>query len=228
MATSLIKQLITKQRLDFVQDTTQADPRCRTDSLFGDARGKMFGVLECLRPDGSTTSIKAFSGQYNGLWFIPGWAPPLFNVKRWISINDPIEKEIKKLGERISSLSKQSELRKTFIKSRRDLSRELMKQLHDLYKIRSFTGTSQTLSSFFPENSGIPNGTGDCCAPKLLNYALLNNYIPTGISEFYFGKTNKSHSRFHGKIYPSCTEKCAPILGFMLCGLDIKRVKIRK
>lgn len=72
----------------------------------------------------------------------------------------------------------------------------------------------------FCEDKGIPTGTGDCCAPKLLNYAARNRLKPIGISEFFFGRENKSETRKHGEFYPSCKIKCEPILGFMLCGLE--------
>jgi tRNA pseudouridine32 synthase/23S rRNA pseudouridine746 synthase len=62
-------------------------------------------------------------------------------------------------------------------------------------------------------------GVGECCAPKLLNYAALNGLKPLGLSEFYWGKENKSGTRKHGEFYPACAEKCQPILGFMLCGI---------
>lgn len=100
------------------------------------------------------------------------------------------------------------------------MSRQLMRQLHALYTVRNFRGQSSDLTPFFPSHRGIPTGTGDCCAPKLLNYALLRGIRPVAIAEFYWGRTNRSKSRLHGRFYPACHDKCMPILGFMLCGLD--------
>jgi len=69
-------------------------------------------------------------------------------------------------------------------------------------------------------SGNIPTGAGECCAPKLLNYAALNGLKPVGLSEFYWGKENKSGTRQHKQFYPACVEKCQPILGFMLCGAE--------
>ena len=94
-----------------------------------------------------------------------------------------------------------------------------MKDIHSLYQINNFHGETTTLSQMFQGNN-IPTGTGDCCGPKLLGHAAKNNLVPLSMAEFYVGKKNRSGSKFHGRFYPSCKEKCQPILGFMLCGLD--------
>ena len=44
-----------------------------------------------------------------------------------------------------------------------------------------------------------------------------------GLAEFYWGRENRSGNRRHALFYPSCEEKCRPILGFMLCGLEEAR-----
>ncbi|MBV5332456.1 hypothetical protein JZU54_02570, partial [bacterium] len=67
-------------RIDLDVAMGDGNPLLRTDALFGEARGKMFGVLVCRAADGSRRILKAFSGQYNGLWEVPGWAPPIFDV----------------------------------------------------------------------------------------------------------------------------------------------------
>ena len=56
------------------------------DYLFGPARGKMFGLLECRAGDGTTVLLRAFSGQYNARWLVEGWVPPLFKVDDFISL----------------------------------------------------------------------------------------------------------------------------------------------
>lgn len=69
-----------------------ADRELSTELLFGPPRGKMFGVLECLRADGERLFLYGFSGQYNGRWIVPGWAPPLFDVSAlilYLSFNHP-------------------------------------------------------------------------------------------------------------------------------------------
>jgi hypothetical protein len=66
----------------------------------------------------------------------------------------------------------------------------------------------------------MPTGTGDCCGPKLLAQAAIEGLRPLGLAEFYWGRENRSGSRRHTTFSASCPEKCGPILGFMLCGLD--------
>ncbi|AGF76851.1 hypothetical protein UWK_00266 [Desulfocapsa sulfexigens DSM 10523] len=190
------------------------DLELATDTLYGDARGKMFGVLVCRTPHGKLTTLKAFSGQFNGQWELQGWVPPLFNVKDFHALNDPVEKQIKALGREAESSSDPSILEK-----RRQLSRKLMKDIHALYRLHNFRGQQSSLAELL-QGRGIATGTGDCCAPKLLNFAAQNNLHPLAIAEFYWGKTNRSATRHEGNFYLACTDKCGPILGFLLCGLE--------
>ncbi len=190
------------------------------DYLFGPARGKMFGVMECIQPDGSLITLRAFSGQFDGLWEVEGWVPPLFNIKDFFRKSDKVEKQIKTIGREIEMLAPHSEPWLLLRKKRRQLSQALMLEIHNLYQLKNFHGDTATLRETYYNRNGIPTGTGDCCAPKLLNYAARHRLTPLGIAEFYWGRENKSGSRQHGSFYSSCREKCAPILGFMLCGLD--------
>jgi hypothetical protein len=193
--------------------------RLSTDHLFGPSRGKMFGVMECRAADGSSQCFKAFSGQFNGLWEVKGWVPPLFKVDEWTRINTGPELTIKALSREILACHDHKR-KKQLQEERKRLSQNLMRDLHALYRLTNFRGHTLSLPEIFPEGTGIPTGTGDCCAPKLLNFAAIHNLVPIGISEFYWGMENKSSKRQHGYFYPPCAEKCKPILGFMLCGLN--------
>lgn len=195
-----------------------ADPRFSTEYLLGEARGKMFGVLVCLNRKGSHTVLRSFSGQYNGIWEADGWAPPLFNTNILHNISQDVEKKIKKLGRKIELQDQNSEKKNSLVKERKSLSQNLMKDIHALYTVSNFSGESKPLETVYI-GTGIPTGTGDCCAPKLLNYAAQNNLTPVSLAEFYWGKENLSGTRKHGKFYSSCPDKCQPILGYMLCGL---------
>ena len=191
-----------------------------TDFLFGQSRGKMFGVMKCLDTAGGSHYLKAFSGQFNGLWQIDGWVPPLFDVDMWIEVNSPAEKAIKELGEEIKFCPDGSDLQKKIRRERKILSRALMKDLQSLYRVINFRKQVSTLHDIFTGRAGIPTGTGDCCAPKLFNFAATHDLIPLAISEFFWGRENRSGTRLHGHFYPPCDEKCRPLLGFMLCGLE--------
>jgi hypothetical protein len=191
-----------------------------TAPLFGPSRGKMFGVLECLKPDGIAIFLHAFSGQYNGVWLVDGWVPPLFEIDEFLKMTFEREKKIKQLGAKIDLSVPHSHDWLMHRKERRQLSQRLMQDIHSLYRLSNFRGKTATLREAFISNNGIPTGTGDCCAPKLLNFAAKNNLIPMGISEFFWGRENKSGDHRHGSFTSACAEKCQPILGFMLCGLD--------
>ncbi len=189
------------------------DPRLSTDYLLGEARGQMFGVLECTTLGGDLVVLRAFSCQYNGEWLVDGWVPPVLDVVEFHRIADPVDREIKTLDRMIAE-GKDPAL----IRRRRALSRDLMTRIQGLYRFHNFRGQTKPLTEVF--QGGIPTGAGDCCAPKLLNHAALQGLTPRGISEFYWGRENRSGTRKHGEFYPACAGKCQPILGFMLCGTD--------
>jgi len=173
----------------------------------------MFGVLECKDAAGKTVVLKAFSCQYNGEWLVDGWVPPILDVDEFHRLGDPVDREIKSL-DRLIAEQKNPEL----IQKRKALSQDLMKQIHALYRLTNFRGETKPMTEVF--RGGIPTGAGDCCAPKLLNYAAKSGLKPLGLSEFYWGRENRSGTRKHGEFYSACAEKCQPILGFLLCGIS--------
>ncbi len=213
----LMKTLEVNGRLDFNIPEREADPRLSMDYLQSDAGGQMFGVLECLDSDGQTVLLKAYSGQYNSIWRVEGWVPPLFETEKFQSLVGDVDKQIKTLGALINKLSNVAE-KQELTRRRKKLSQDLMKEIHSLYRVHNFRSEVRPLSDFFP--NGIPNGAGDCCAPKLLNTAAGQKLIPKSLAEIYWGKTNRSGTRRQGKFYTACLEKCQPILGFMLCGIE--------
>jgi hypothetical protein len=218
-AQKLMQMLGTSKHIDCGKQTGKSEGTS-TDFLYGDARGKMFGVLVCEKTDGERLILKAFSGQYNGLWEIEGWAPPLFNVQNFWQLLIPIEKQIKELGKELRNKTKSSIEHAKIRQQRKELSQNLMKQIHALYRLHNFKKQQCSLVDLFPRRQGIPTGTGDCCAPKLLNFAARKQLKPVSLAEFYWGKTNKSATRSQGTFYPACTDKCGPILGFLLCGAE--------
>ena len=66
-----------------------------------------------------------------------------------------------------------------------------------------------------------PAGAGECAAPKLLQYAYLNQLRPIAMAEFWWGNSPKTEIRRHGYFYPACKGKCEPILKHMLIGLPV-------
>ena len=213
----LLKTLEKNGRLDFHISEREADPRLSMDYLQSEARGQMFGVLECVDSDGQAVILKAFSGQYDGVWCVDGWVPPLFDTEKYWSMVRDVDRQIKALGVLINGLSEGEEQRE-LTRRRKKLSQDLMKEIHALYRLHNFRSEVKPLFDFFPK--GIPTGAGDCCAPKLLNEAVKQNLTPISLAEIFWGKTNRSRTRQQGIFYPACPEKCQPILGFMLCGIE--------
>ena len=68
----------------------------------------------------------------------------------------------------------------------------------------------------------IPSGTGECCAPKLLQYAYQHGLQPLYIAEWWMGASPKDEVRHDGQFYPACSKKCGPLLHFMLQGLRVE------
>ena len=219
VCSNLMAQLAVEGHLGFLRNLPW-EQKYSTASLFGEARGKMFGVLEGIDSSGNSIILYAFSGQINGHHQVPGWAPPLFDLHDWKNVNDETEKTIKSYTDRIDNHSHSLTVQGRLKSTRKKLSRQLMKELHALYTVRNFHGESAPLRSFYNEKRSPPTGAGDCCAPKLLNQAFIRKITPLSMAEFYWGRTNRSQQKKHGYFYPACQEKCYPLLGFMLCGLE--------
>ncbi len=215
----LMQKLNNEKCTDFELPPEQRNPLFSTDYLFGNARGQMFGVMTYLDHDGCEQYAKAFSGQYNGYWEIPGWVSPIIDPTEFMNLTDSTEKEIKRIGREMTGLTPGTAEHAELSSRRKKLSQNLMREIHAIYRVRNFRSETCPMPEIIYGAKGIPTGTGDCCAPKLLNFASCNGFIPLGIAEFYYGKENRSRTKQHKQFYPSCIEKCSLILGYMLCGL---------
>ena len=100
---------------------------------------------------------------------------------------------------------------------RKQLSRQLQAQMHAAYTLMNFWGQSRSLQQLIP--SGLPTGTGDCCAPKLLQYAAMRNLKPVAMAEFWWGSQSPVADKIPGRFYGACVERCQPLMGFLLSGL---------
>ena len=107
---------------------------------------------------------------------------------------------------------------------RRLKSNALQREIFDHYTFLNANGESQVLSACFPDFDlrHPPSGSGDCCAPKLLQYAYKNELKPLAIGEFWWGNAPDKEIRQHAYFYPSCASRCRPILGHMLQGLEVE------
>lgn len=118
--------------------------------------------------------------------------------------------------EPLRQLIEQTDTRIRLLKQRRKvLSRQLQAQMHAAYQLTNFAGESLSLQAL--QLRGLPTGTGDCCAPKLLHYAATHQLKPLALAEFWWGAS--VGGKVQGEFYPACAERCQPLMGFLLSGL---------
>lgn len=125
----------------------------------------------------------------------------------------PLAQRITETEETVSRLKKE----------RKRLSDELQRWLFSHFVMRNARGEERNLLDIFsPTLQGIPpSGAGECCAPKLLQFAFQHHLQPLRIAEFWQGVSPMGEIRQHDQFYPACRSKCLPILSFMLQGLDV-------
>ena len=105
---------------------------------------------------------------------------------------------------------------------RAEMSDRLQEWIFNQYIVHNASGEQSSIHDIFTSRGLVPpGGTGECAAPKLLEYAYRHNLKPLAMGEFWFGKSPDTAVRTHGHFYPSCTSKCGPLLGYMLQGMTI-------
>ena len=108
-------------------------------------------------------------------------------------------------------------------KERAERSDELQKWIFENALIHNAIGEVSSIWEVFNADGLIPpGGTGDCAAPKLLEYAYANGLQPIAMGEFWYGLSPETAVRTHGHFYPSCTSKCGSLLSYMMQGLSIQ------
>ena len=114
-------------------------------------------------------------------------------------------------------------LLKSLQRKRKQMSDELQRWLFAAYRMLNAKGEERDLIDIFREYTHAmpPAGAGDCCAPKLLQYAYQHRLRPVCMAEFWWGESPASEIRHHLHYYPACRSKCLPILTHMLNGLDV-------
>lgn len=107
---------------------------------------------------------------------------------------------------------------------RAEESNKLQRKIFEHYKFLNAHKQEANLLDIFKDSQleQPPAGAGECCAPKLLHFAYLNDLKPLAIVEFWWGDAPKSEIRKHKNYYPACQSKCKPILGHMLEGLEVQ------
>ena len=118
---------------------------------------------------------------------------------------------------------------------RKSLSDTLQQWLFSQFQMQNHEGNTQDLLEIF-KNAALrdypqatiatsriaalkmvpPAGSGECCEPKLLQYAYQHGYKPLQMAMFWWGESPKEEIRHHLQFYPACNGKCKPILHWML------------
>ena len=174
--------------------------------------GKMFGVLVVKAEEG-LGFLAAYSGLLEGRNDWPYFVPPVFDAQQPDGHFKQTERAISAKG------------------GDKQMSQELQLWLFHQYRMLNAKGETKDLVDIWQDYHCSPRirnryplppgGTGDCCAPKLLQYAFSHGLRPVCMAEFWWGPSPKSEIRHHGQFYPACRGKCKPILTWMLQGLDV-------
>ncbi|MFK7776082.1 MAG: pseudouridine synthase [Saprospiraceae bacterium] len=108
----------------------------------------------------------------------------------------------------------------TLKEERKTKSANLQKKIFDQYQFLNQVGEIKSLLDIFQDQTPM-GGTGECAAPKLLQYAFQHKMKPLAMAEFWWGQSPKSEIRKHRNFYPACIGKCKPILSHMLEGINM-------
>jgi tRNA pseudouridine32 synthase/23S rRNA pseudouridine746 synthase len=127
----------------------------------------------------------------------------------WLHQINQTEKQLLELVSEVDQLKAQ----------RKQLSAALQAKLFSQYRFLNAHGIEKSLSALFSIDP--PAGTGECAAPKLLQFAYLHGYQPIALAEFWWGCSPKSEIRKHKHYYPACQNKCLPLLTHMMQGLKV-------
>ena len=187
--------------------------------------GKMFGVLVVDDGSGLLGFLAAYSGLLEGRNDWPYFVPPVFDAQQPDGHFKLTEREI-------SAMTAESQR-----DERREKSQMLQRWLFDQYRLLNAAGQQKDVVHIWHDYHCSPRirrkfplppgGTGDCCAPKLLQYAYLSGLKPLCMAEFWWGPSPRAGDdeagmiRQHGQFYPACRGKCKPLLTWMLQGLNV-------
>lgn len=161
-------------------------------------RGKMFGVLIAANGDagGESVTLQAFSGMLDGTYFHEGFVPPIYAIRPEDVVGD----------NRADSQKKQQWIFRQF---------RLLNALGEQKDVLECFADEPTFGGYPPA------GTGECCAPKLLQAAYLQHLQPIAMAEIWIGASPKDEVRTEGQYYPACISKCRPLLRHMLAGIQV-------
>lgn len=179
----------------------------------------MFGVLvverneKCKVKNEKLGFLAAYSGLLEGRNDWDYFVPPIFDAQQPDGYFKTREREIMASEEH----KQMSQELQTWLFHQYQLL-NARSETKDLVDVWQDYHCSARIRSKFPLP---PGGTGDCCAPKLLQYAYKEGLKPICMAEFWWGESPKNLIRHHEQFYPACRGKCLPVLTWMLQGLEV-------
>jgi tRNA pseudouridine32 synthase/23S rRNA pseudouridine746 synthase len=128
--------------------------------------------------------------------------------KRWKAALTAARQELEALEKPIVELSAE----------RKRKSEALQNWLFEHFVMVNYAGARRNLLDIFRDTvlQLPPSGTGECCEPKLLQYAYTHGLKPVQMAMFWWGKSPEGEIRHHLHYYPACSGKCKPVLTYML------------
>jgi tRNA pseudouridine32 synthase/23S rRNA pseudouridine746 synthase len=184
---------------------------------FNTRKGKMFGVLVVQTHDSEYAYLRAVSGRLSRHTDYSDLVPSVFDDASDDYFINKGMTAVTELGTRIKEAT--DELAIATLKAERRLkSISIQKKLFEHYDFLNLSGNKTNLLEIFSKNDifNPPSATGECAAPKLIQYALQHKLKPIAIAEFWWGKPAPKNTRIEREFYPACLDKCKPILEYML------------
>lgn len=208
-----INQLETSEALQQKKDEYKA--ALQRESITLEAKRKLINKLKLKRDE---LRIKEVLTEEDKALLIKESQYQKAELKR---LKEYLKESSEKAREELQELTNEIEQLKL---ERKQRSAALQKWLFEQFIMLNAIGESKNLIDIFKNEARPtpPAGAGECCAPKLLQYAYSNHLHPICMAEFWMGASPKDEIRCHGDFYPSCVSKCKPILRHMLKGLDVE------
>ena len=184
---------------------------------FSTQRGKMFGILVVKKQDHTYCYIGTGSGKLPENAKCDKFIPSIFDE----STDDFfINKGMIGLSEISNQIKKANHPSEIILlkEKRKQKSVALQKQLFENYHFLNLSGKEKNLLEIFKDSAhgNPPAATGECAAPKLLQYAIKHQLKPIALTEFWWGSSAENNEKKHRDYYPACKNRCRPILEYML------------
>ncbi len=222
--------VITNETLEDAKQQVIADIEAHAEWREEVSQGKMFGFL--ITDTGET--LKAYSGQICGRSDWDGYVPAIFDYLQpdgYFKTHEAIITQLNHEAQECNDSKRLAEIKN----ERKERSQALQRWLFSQFQITNPIGETQSLLQVFDEYAKRnnlrqtipPSGTGECCAPKLLQYANTHGLKPLALVEFWYGESPKGEVRHHGMFYEPCQSRCQPIIWWMAGGQEINGLGAR-